>query len=60
MREIRTSGLMSGVWRRDFQVTAPDLDSTVSNIQHSKVVDLEALEFLEMPQVVHTNWFWSR
>ena len=29
MWEIRTSGLMSGIWKRNgMNVTAPDLDST--------------------------------
>ena len=31
MREICTSGLMSGIWKRNgMTVTAPDLDSTTS------------------------------
>src|ERR1700752_2103373 len=29
MREIRTSGLMSRIWKRSLRATAPDLDSTI-------------------------------
>jgi hypothetical protein len=34
MREICTSGLMSGIWKRNgMTVTAPDLDSTVTSFR---------------------------